>query len=38
MQIKTIEIDGKVKMVTKPQLDKLIEAGIPHKVIDRKEV
>ena len=38
MEIKTIVIEGKTKMVTRPQLDKLIEAKIPYKVIDRKEV
>ncbi len=38
MEIKTILINGKTRMVTKPQLDKIIEAGLEHKIIDRKEV
>ena len=38
MNIKTILIKGKTRIVTREQLDKIIEAGLEHKVIDRKEV
>lgn len=38
MEIKTIIINGKTRIVTREQLDKIIEAKIPYKVIDRKTV
>ncbi len=38
MEIKTIEIKGKTRIVTREQLDKIIEARIPYKIVERRSV
>ncbi len=38
MEIKTIIIKGKTRIVTREQLDRIIEAGLEHKIIERRSV